>query len=54
MCKEDNIFQSMWDKSDVLLGTLWQTCEETYELFALTPLLPSPAPKTKKEGPFNP
>jgi hypothetical protein len=26
--KEDKICQSIWDKSEVLLGTLWETCQE--------------------------
>ncbi len=26
--KEDNICQSIWDKSEVLLRTLWRTCQE--------------------------
>jgi len=53
MCKEDNIFQSMWDKNDVLLGTFWQTCEETWELFALTPFLAQPRPQDKKGRPLQ-
>jgi hypothetical protein len=26
--KEDNICESIWDKSEVLLRTLWGTCEK--------------------------
>jgi hypothetical protein len=36
--KEDNVCQSIWDKSEVLLGTLWGNMLGTCELFALTPL----------------
>jgi len=37
--KEDNICQSIWDKSEVLLGTLWGTCQELGNSL-LWPLLP--------------
>jgi len=33
------ICQGIWDKSEVLLGTLWGTCHE-WELFALIPPQP--------------
>ncbi len=39
--KGGNICQSIWDKSEVLLGTLWGTCQELGELIALNPP-PSP------------
>jgi hypothetical protein len=32
----------------VLLGTVWQTCEETWEFFALTPSPVQPCPQDKK------
>jgi len=35
--KEDNICQSIWDKSELLLGTLWGTCQELENSFALNP-----------------
>ncbi len=43
--KEDNSCQSIWDKSEVLLGTFWGTCQVcTWKVFAVT--LPQ---KTKNE-----
>jgi hypothetical protein len=45
--KQDNICQSIWDKSEVLLGSLWGSMPGTWELFALTP---QPHPKKKKKS----
>jgi hypothetical protein len=45
--KQDNICQSIWDKSEVLLGSFWgESMPGTWELFAWTP---QPHPKKKKK-----
>jgi len=56
--KEDNNCQSIWDKSEVLLGTLWGTCQELGKsLVWAPPRGPRPLPpwppthKKKREDP---
>jgi hypothetical protein len=47
--RRDNICQSIWDESEVLLGTLWGTCQELGELFALNPSSPPTKHNLKKK-----
>ncbi len=44
--EEDNICQSIWDKSEVLFGTFWETCENLGTLCLGTP----PTPHKEKKG----
>jgi hypothetical protein len=48
--KEDNNCQSIWDKGEVLLGTLWGTCQELGKSLVWAPPHPEfPHPKHNKK-----